>query len=105
MVSVKRQEHILQAETGQHKAVFKVWKGWQVQSLCVVLQNRCQGDQESANQENKEEETSSDLDDDYIYLNETTQHQPRATNYKVWCKSTHCTNQNCRHRRFRRTRE
>ena len=53
----------------------------------------------------KEEEASSDLDGDNIYLNETAQHLHRATNDKVWCKSTHCTNPNWSQRRFRRTRE
>ena len=53
----------------------------------------------------KDEETSSDLDDDNIYLNETAQHLHRGTNDKVRCKSTHCTNPNWKHRRFRRTRE
>ena len=50
MVSVGRQEHILQAETGQHRAVFKAWRVWQ--SVESVADPVPKGDQERANQEN-----------------------------------------------------
>ena len=56
-----------------------VFEVWQVQPLCVMLQNRypkpreIEGDQERENQENNR-----GSDDDYIYLQETAQHLHRV---------------------------
>ena len=63
-----------------------VFEVWQVQQLCVMLQNRypkpreIEGDQERERikKTTEAEETSSGSDDDYIYLQETVQHLHRV---------------------------
>ena len=67
-------------------SIWTVFEVWQVQPLCVMLQNRCpkpreiKGDQERERikKTTEAEETSNGSDDDYIYLQETAQHLHRV---------------------------
>ena len=63
-----------------------VFEVWQVQLLCVMLQNRWHTprgikrdqEREQVKKTTEAEETSSDSDDDYIYLQQTAQHLHRV---------------------------
>lgn len=79
VVSVERQEHTLQAETAQR---LKCGKYNHYASCCRIGAQPQEGSKETKRERVKKttkgEETSSDSDDDYIYLQETEQHLHRV---------------------------